>query len=326
MKKHPPGFDVRTEVVNLKMTKAPPDDYHCRCRFCSEGFKGVLVRKDGTPYSRLDRNAYYSKAERIKTGDEKKGNEKEGGHVAKTPLHAARWAVQAFSKPGGWVLDPTMGAGTTAVEALNHGRNAFGVELQSIEVIRENVAVNNPHGMKFHVEHGDARFLAEIMEDKLPDDLLFDLVINNPPYSGDERAQTNSKLGADPRDANGKSMKIYTVGYDRSLPNLAFLKEGKEYWDTMATIYAAACDRLASGGHFVVGVKDQMRNKVADELHRKFAEVLEAIPGMRFEGMVALPHYPTTLFMNTYPKWHPGTRVPMHQSIVVFRKDLGWNS
>lgn len=303
------------ELVNLKMMAFPPADYHCRCRLCAGGFRGVLVRKDGTPYSRLDRKHYYSKAEMMETG-----KEAEGGHVAKTPLHCARWAIQAFTKPGDWVLDPTMGAGTTAVEALRHGRNVFGVEIQSIDVIQANIAENNQLGCKYHVEHGDARDLRAIMDRVIPK-VMFNLVVNNPPYSGDERAQTNAKLGEDPKDEKGRSRKMYTVGYDKSLPNLAFAKEGPQYWADMLSIYTAAADRLLPGGHFVIGVKDQMRAKRADELHRKLAEVLEQIPNLEFAGMVALPHYPTTLFMNTYTRFYPDAGpLPRHQSIVVFKK------
>lgn len=318
--------DIRTEVVNLRMTSRPPEDYHCSCRFCAGGFKGVLIRKSGVPYSRLDRRRYYSPQENLKVTKEaalSQGRKvkQEGGHVGRTPLHVARWAVQSFSKPEGWVLDPTMGAGTTAVEALNHGRNVFGVEIEekSIELIGANVAMNNPMGMKFHVAHGDAREI-EAHLGALPAGVSFDVVINNPPYSGDERAHTEPGLGEDPRDADGRSKKMFTVGYDRSLPNLAFLKEGAEYWETMRAIYGSCARRLKPGGRFVIGVKDQMRAKKPDELHRRFAEVLETIPGLSFEGVVVLPHHPRTLFMNTYERFH-GAKPPLYQSVVVFRKE-----
>lgn len=312
--------DIRIEVVNLKMMKQAPDNYHCRCRFCDGGFKGVLQRKDGTPYSRLDRNRYYSPAERIKTGEEDKSE----GHISKTPLHVARWAIQAFSKPGDWVMDPTMGAGTTAVEALNHGRNVFGVEIQFIDVIQANIekalAGMPDRGLKYDVIHGDARQMKDHLT-SLPKSIEFSLIVNNPPYSGDQRAQTNEKLGKDPKDpTTGRSKKMYTVGYDKRYANLAFLKESPEYWETMGTIYSACVERLKPGGHFVIGVKDMMRNKKPDELHRKFAELLESI-GLRFMGVVALLHHPATLHMNTYPQWHPGIPFPIHQSIIIFRKD-----
>ena len=79
----------------------------------------------GHGHSRLERRKYYDKAEGGK-----------GGHIAKTPLHVARWAIQQYSKPGDWVLDPTIGAGTTAVEAITQGRNVAGMEIEYGEVGR----------------------------------------------------------------------------------------------------------------------------------------------------------------------------------------------
>lgn len=305
----------RTEKVHIRLTKIPPADYHCRCRYCTEGFRGVLIRPDGSYYKKTDRRHYYSPAENVKT---KKGEANSGtGHIAKTPLHVARWAIQTFTKPGDWVLDPTMGAGTTGVEALNHKRNTFGVEIQFIDIIEKNLAANNTHGMKYHVAHGDARDLRDHL-DVLPKELEFTLIVNNPPYSGDEVPVVDPKLG---KGSGTTGENMYTMTYDRSLPNLAFEKEGPKYWEDMLSIYTAACERLKVGGHFVIGIKDQMRKQVPDELHRRFAEMMERIPGMKFEGVVILPHYPPTLFMSTYPKRYPNARVPRHQSIVVFKKE-----
>ena len=45
-----------TEKVHLSK-ESIPEDYHCNCSYCSK-FKGVLIRKDGTLYSKLDRNGY----------------------------------------------------------------------------------------------------------------------------------------------------------------------------------------------------------------------------------------------------------------------------
>ena len=52
-------------------------------------------------------------------------------HIAKTPLHIARWAIQNYTNEDDWVLDPTMGAGTTAVEAIILKRNSVGIEIEA---------------------------------------------------------------------------------------------------------------------------------------------------------------------------------------------------
>jgi hypothetical protein len=44
----------------------------------------------------------------------------------------ARAAIDAYSKPGDWILDPFMGGGTTLVEALASGRNAVGIDISSL--------------------------------------------------------------------------------------------------------------------------------------------------------------------------------------------------
>lgn len=46
----------------------------------------------------------------------------------------ARAAIEAFSKPGDIVLDPYMGGGTTVLEAMSHGRQAVGSDINSLAV------------------------------------------------------------------------------------------------------------------------------------------------------------------------------------------------
>lgn len=50
-------------------------------------------------------------------------------HPAPMNPQLADWAIRAYSKEGDIVLDPMMGAGTTAVEAKKLGRNYIGFEL-----------------------------------------------------------------------------------------------------------------------------------------------------------------------------------------------------
>jgi DNA modification methylase len=271
------------EKVNLKKCKIPKD-YHCNCTFCKK-FGGLLIREDGIKYSKLERRKYYSPVEIT--------------HIAKTPLHLARWAIQTYSKPNDWVLDPTLGAGTTAVEALREGRNTAGVELQFFDVIVENILINNPHKKKHVIRAGDARNLKKFFKRK------FDLVINNPPYSGDERQ---------------KGWKMEKATYDHSLNNLAHLKENEEYWMAIEDIFLQCAHLMRKGARFILGVKDMMRNKKLYPLHNLFGDILADF--LTFEQMVLLPHYPPTLFMNTYQKRWPEVKlIPRYQTILVFKKD-----
>lgn len=291
------------EPVNL-VKKQTPADYHCNCRFCQKVI-GELIRPDGQYYSRLERRQYYAPEEKGK-----------GGHIAKTPLHVARWAIQQYSEKGNWVLDPTIGAGTTAVEAVTQGRNVAGMELEYGRILQANlekVLAEAPKSIRAEVAAGDARNIAAFLK---PLKKPFSLVVNNPPYSGDVSMPSPSKEG------RGKEFreKETRFDYDKTLPNLAFLKEGDEYWSTMRAIYQACMDKLEPGGHFVIGIKDMMRNREPFLLHLDFCQMMEGL-GLKFVGTAFLKHYPTTLFLNTYEKFY-GVKPPFYQTINVFQKSL----
>lgn len=281
-----------------------PADYHCTCQYCSRVI-GELRPNGGTDeyYSRLERRQYYSPVEKGK-----------GGHIAKTPLHIARWAIQQYTKPGDWVIDPTIGAGTTAVEAITQGRNVAGMELEFTHVVDANVekACHEHSGQQAMVGHGDARNIERDLLSQM-NGTEFTLLVNNPPYSGDvSMPSPKGKLrGKEHRHLETR------FDYDKELPNLAFLKEGQEYWDTMRTIYSACFGRMAKGSHVVIGIKDMMRNRQPFLLHRQFCDLLTDM-GCEFVGTAFLKHYPGTLFLNTYEKFY-GVKPPLYQTISVFR-------
>jgi tRNA G10 N-methylase Trm11 len=253
---------------------------------------------DGTNYSRLERREYYDQME--------KGGE---GHVAKTPLHVARWLVQAYTDPGDWVLDPTIGAGTTAVEAITQGRNVAGMEVQFSNILEANVKKNLTNGVRAEIRIGDARRIGSLLSDVGKE---FALVVNNPPYSGDEHMSTLAK-------DRGKHMSG-TFKYQEGLPNLAFLKEGPEYWEAMAAIYGECVKHLRKGGILAYGIKDMMRMKKPFMLHQKFNEMITERLGLTHVGTAFLRHWPKTQFLNTYHKFYK-VHPPYFQTIGVFEKE-----
>lgn len=293
---------IKTEAVEVLPGR--PDGYPCACRYC-RNVDGVLVRPDGTRYSKLDRRKYYRKD--VESG--------EGGHVAKTPLHVARFCVQRFSPVGGKVLDPTVGSGTTIVEAVNNGRSAYGVELQFSEMCRANVDANlvggGPIGV---VVHGDARNILSLVGGFGP----FDLVVNNPTYPG-KKDEPEKKFDSEFGDRRPtREEKVY--GYDIDVTgNLAFLRDTPEFWYTWVHIYSQCVQMLRPGGFVCLGIKDGVAKKKHDLLHARFSACVEAC-GMEHVATYLLPHYPPTLFMSTYEK-RTGVKPPEYQVITVFRKD-----
>lgn len=283
---------VMREVVESRPGR--PADYHCSCAYCVDAVE--LIRPDATYYSRNDRKFYYSPAETATAGG--------SGHIAKTPLHVARWAIQQFTHEGDWVFDPTAGAGTTLVEAVVANRNAFGIEIQTGDVIRANVDHAKTMAettAECNVVDGDAR---DVGTHLFAAGRKFALVVNNPPYSGDESQVAKGEGGYE---------------YDAQKNNLAFLDESDEYYDTLRKIYSECVAYLRPGGRFVMAVKDQTRDKEPDQLHEKIGDVLASIPGLKFERAAVLNHYPRTLHLNTYFRRH-GVHPPYYQSILVFRK------
>lgn len=276
------------EIVHLRPEDRLPEDYVGVSKY-AEKYWGQLIRPDGSYYNRLERNRYYDPMEKK--------------HPAKTPLHIAKWAIQSYTKPGDWVLDPTMGAGTTAVESLRLGRSVAGVELEFFDVVEANVRLNMRPGLKHDLRQGDARNLKKILNPR-----QFDLVVNNPPYSGDQREK-----------GFGKNTKgDHTVWYNKDLPNLAHLRENKEYWSMIESIYSQCVGLMKPGARFVVGVKDMMRAGKPFKLHEMLGDVLSQF--LSYEGMVLLKHHPTTLFLNTYEK-KTGIKPPLYQTVLIFRKE-----
>lgn len=282
------------DVVNL-VEGPPPVDYHCNCKYCSLSL-GELRPPDGGYYSRLERRGYY---DRLESGRD--------GHVAKTPLHVARWAIQRYTVPGEWVLDPTIGAGTTAVEALTQGRNVAGMEVQYAEVLRANVEKNRRDGVTSKIRIGDARRIGAFLDEI---DVTFDLVVSNPPYSGDET----------PRPPNIQKGET-THQYKNDLPNLAFLREGPDYWEAMTAIYLDCVRHLAPGGHLVTGIKDMIRARKPMMLHERFCDIIVRDVGLTFVGTAFLLHYPRTFHLNRYHKTY-GVHPPYYQTINVFCNNI----
>jgi len=71
-----------------------------------------------------------------------------GAHFAVMPQELARRAIVAGCKPGGTVLDPFSGSGTTGLVAQNNGRKYVGIDLSadylklSLETRLQNAALD----------------------------------------------------------------------------------------------------------------------------------------------------------------------------------------
>ncbi|MBI3244840.1 MAG: site-specific DNA-methyltransferase [Chloroflexi bacterium] len=63
-------------------------------------------------------------------------------HSAAFPVELPAWFIKLFTKSGDVVLDPFMGSGTTALAAIQHGRNFVGIDISKeyIELAKKRTA------------------------------------------------------------------------------------------------------------------------------------------------------------------------------------------
>lgn len=72
------------------------------------------------------------------------------GYPTQKPLELLMLLVRAFSPPGGTILDPCCGSGTTIEAAVNLGRNAIGFDQnsQAIEIATKRLMTCGAHGAR----------------------------------------------------------------------------------------------------------------------------------------------------------------------------------
>ncbi|MHA1302121.1 MAG: DNA methyltransferase [Candidatus Heimdallarchaeaceae archaeon] len=274
-----------------KVKPERPKDYHCECEYCKI-FRGVILNKDNSMINCRRRIGYHWL---------------ERSHIAKTPFPIAAWAINEFTKPKDWVVDLTIGVGTTGVEAKKQGRNIEGIEL-NYNWARIAALSCQQHKGQHSIHVGDVRDWEQLLS-KYP----YQLIVNNPPYSGDQHASIKT-------DEDGFVIDRNYHDYNSDKRNLAFMRENETYYKLLGKIYnGIGALYLKSGGYLVIGVKDMVRNKQPYLIHRHINKVID-IEIYSFQGVWVLPHYPRTLFMNTYPKRFPEVKIPLYQTISVWRK------
>lgn len=67
-------------------------------------------------------------------------------HSASFPKALPGWFIKLFTKPGGWVLDPFVGSGTTSHVSLELGRNSVGIDTakEYIDIAKSYIQATTP--------------------------------------------------------------------------------------------------------------------------------------------------------------------------------------
>ncbi|MEU5673632.1 DNA methyltransferase [Micromonospora sp. NPDC047753] len=179
--------------------------------------------------------------------------QRRGRYVPESVKHPARMlpaiaahAIGAYTQPGDLVLDPMCGIGTTLVEAVHAGRDAFGVEYEPrwSNIADANIRHAHDQGAsgRASVIRGDATRLMSLVPKALTGQVA--LVVTSPPYGptvhGLVRPGAQGVVKYDDR---------YNDGEDKG--NLAY-RDLSGLADGFAQILAGCATLLRPGGIVVV--------------------------------------------------------------------------
>jgi tRNA G10 N-methylase Trm11 len=204
-------------------------------------------------------------------------------HPAKMLPDLARRITGEYAPPGGLVVDPMCGIGTTLVEAATQGRRSVGVELEPrwADLARRNLGLALPADqVEFgEVRAGDARHLPQVLGDLAG---TVDLVATSPPY-----ACTPGMIDRHAWQHGGRMCRRDTENYSADRANLGHAR-GATYLAEMATIYAGCFQLLRPGGRLVTVTRNLRRQGRVFDLAGQTVRLAEQAGYQYLQHVVAL--------------------------------------
>ncbi len=250
-------------------------------------------------------------------------------HPGKMLPELARRLVAEYAPPGGLVVDPMCGIGTTLVEAAALGRRTLGVELEPrwAEIARANLTHALTPAQAAHVEVrvGDARALPAVLGDLAG---TVDLVATSPPYACD------AGMIDKPAWLAGQSMcRRDTLNYSERPANLGHAR-GQAYLAEMARVHAACFTVLRPGGLLVTVTRNMRRRgrvfdlagatvHLAEQAGFGYLQhVVALLAGVRDSGLWARPSFwQLHQTRRARARGEPAS-LPVHEDVLVFAKPL----
>ena len=191
-----------------------------------------------------------------------------GAHPARMAPDLAAALIRDYTDPGGWVLDPLAGIGTTLVEAVHAGRNGFGMEIEPgwVALARANIGLARRQGGT-----GTARIVtadATRLPRGIPTALRggFQLVLTSPPYGQTMHGRVEHRRGPLVRFHNS-----YTTargphpGDSPDKANLAHCRR-TGLVDGITAVLAGCLPLLAPGGIVAVVSRPWRRDRLLVDL------------------------------------------------------------
>jgi modification methylase len=250
-------------------------------------------------------------------------------HPGKMLPELAHRLIVEYCPPGGLVVDPMCGIGTTLVEAAALGRRAVGVELEPrwAGLARANLAHALPpsRAALAEVRVGDARRLPDLLADVAG---RVDLVVTSPPYACDAGV-----IDKPAWRAGGSMCPRDSLNYSRDPANLG--RSRGQGWRTGIAEVLAGCAQLLRPGGLVVTVPKNTRRagrlndlatvtvQLADQAGFGYLQHLIALhAAVRHGGLVARPSFwQLTQTRKARARGEPAHLV-VHEDVLVFHKPL----
>ena len=248
-------------------------------------------------------------------------------HPAKMLPDLARRITAEYAPPGGLVIDPMCGIGTTLVEAATQGRRSVGVELEPrwADLARRNLALALPpeHAGLGEVRVGDARHLPQVLADLTG---TVDLAATSPPY-----ACTPGMIDKPAWRHGGRMCRRDTENYSTDRANLGHAR-GNEYLAEMAGIYADCFQLLRPGGLLVTVTRNLRRQgrvfdlagetvRLAEQAGYQYLQhVIALLAAVRDSALHARPSFwQLTQTRRALGRGEPASLL-VHEDVLVFQK------
>jgi tRNA G10 N-methylase Trm11 len=241
----------------------------------------------------------------------------------------ARQLITEYCPPGGLVVDPMCGTGTTLVEAAALGRQAIGVELEprwaALADANLDHALSADQTPLTEVRVGDARQLPVLLADVAG---RVDLVVTSPPYACD-----TGVIDKPTWQAGGSMCPRDTLNYSGDPANFGRAR-GVDWRAGIGQVLAGCARVLRPGGLLVTVTKNTRRAgrlndlatttiQLADQARFRYVQHLIALhAAIRHGGLVARPSFwQLTQTRKARARGEPAHLV-VHEDVLVFAKPL----
>ncbi|GAA1250527.1 DNA methyltransferase [Kitasatospora nipponensis] len=169
-------------------------------------------------------------------------------HPAKMLPAIAAHAITTYTTPGQLVLDPMCGIGTTLVEAIHHGRDAAGIELEGrwTATAKRNLTLAHTQGAtgRATIHTGDARHAHTLLGPEHHGQVQ--LLLTSPPYGASVHGRVNAT-----RDTHRSGINKFDTTYGTNPANLAHAPTDA-LLDAFTAILTSCLPLLAPGAHVAV--------------------------------------------------------------------------